>query len=184
VQKPERFACYACYAWAQHDLDGRGAGNLVRRAPVMPRLPVLIVPGWKDGAGALRHIERFLIANGWPPEFVTPVAFRDPCGSNLEHAEELALAIASARDAVGAPRVDVIAHSMAGLAVRAYLARYDRPKDGFNTSMPDIRRAVFLGTPHRGTWAAWLAWGRGAREMRPGSEFLRQLNRCPQMSAA
>ncbi|MEO5510632.1 MAG: hypothetical protein ABIS27_08365, partial [Longimicrobiales bacterium] len=33
----------------------------------------------------------------------------------------------------------------------------------------------FLATPHRGTWLAWLARGPGASEMRPSSQFLREL---------
>lgn len=39
-----------------------------------------------------------------------------------------------------------------------------------------MRRVVFLATPHRGTWAAYVAWGDGADEMRPGSPFLVTLN--------
>ncbi len=39
-----------------------------------------------------------------------------------------------------------------------------------------VRRVVFLGTPHRGTVAAWFAWGEGGDEMQPGSPFLDSLN--------
>ncbi len=68
----------------------------------------------------------------------------------------------------GAEQVDVVAHSMGGLAVRYYLRTGE--------TAASIRRAVFLGTPHRGTAAAVLAWGDGGREMVPGSDFLMELN--------
>jgi hypothetical protein len=56
---------------------------------------------------------------------------------------------------------------MGGLALRRYLADYaDSP----------VRTAITLATPHRGTWLAWLGWGQGAREMRPDSQFLRDLS--------
>jgi pimeloyl-ACP methyl ester carboxylesterase len=140
----------------------------------LPRVPVLILPGWKDRATALRHLVRGLIANGWPPEFVTPIQFDDPFGSNIAHAAEVSRAIDRLRDQTGAQTVDVIAHSMGGLALRWALADAER-----NARQLLVRRAVFLGTPHRGTWIAWLGWGEGAREMRPGSAFLRSLSPAP-----
>lgn len=38
--------------------------------------------------------------------------------------------------------------------------------------MADVRRVVFLATPHFGTYSSLVAWGEGAREMYPGSDFL------------
>ena len=38
--------------------------------------------------------------------------------------------------------------------------------------MADVRRVVFLATPHFGTYSSVVAWGEGAREMYPGSDFL------------
>ncbi|PCH52456.1 MAG: hypothetical protein COC22_04035 [Flavobacteriaceae bacterium] len=73
-------------------------------------------------------------------------------------------------------QVDVIAHSMGGLIVRQYLTHH---------SEHPIRRLVFLSTPHFGTNAAALLESIAsvspegnlqADEMRPGSDFLWQLN--------
>jgi triacylglycerol lipase len=88
-------------------------------------------------------------------------------GSNRTNAERLRLAVEDLRSRTGAERVDVVAHSMGGLATRYYLKSAE---GGF------VRRVVFLATPHRGTYAAYVAWGEGGREMSPGSEFLRGLN--------
>ena len=57
-----------------------------------------------------------------------------------------------------------------GLATRWYLKTHPGAP---------VRRAVFLGSPHRGTLAAHLAWGDGRDEMMPESDFLASLNSGP-----
>ena len=129
-------------------------------------VPVLLVPGGSDRPRVLgRLLARFLEA-GWPHDAVTVVGFRDRYGSNIEHGAEVAAALDALLERCGADVADIVAHSMGGLAVRHYLAR---------TAGRGVRRTVFLGTPHAGTWAALLAWGGGRREMLPGSAFLRAL---------
>jgi pimeloyl-ACP methyl ester carboxylesterase len=130
------------------------------------RVPVLLVPGWSDRPRVLRRLRDRFLAAGWPPDAVATVDFRDRYGSNVAHAEELAAALAALLRTTGRRRADVVAHSMGGLAVRRYLA---------DAAEPRIRRTVFLGTPHAGTWAALFAWGGGRREMLPGSQFLATL---------
>lgn len=59
----------------------------------------------------------------------------------------------------------VVAHSMGGLAVRAWLAH----------SAPAARRVahvVTIATPHRGTWLARWGLTTNARQMRPNSDWL------------
>lgn len=119
---------------------------------------------------SLRRMARHLVDAGWPASHVRPIGFRDRFGSNIEHADEIAEAVRNL-DAISEDgRVDVVAHSMGGLAVRWWMAR--------NGGHERVRRAVFLATPHRGTLAAWVAWGGGAPEMRPGSRFLQELEDC------
>jgi pimeloyl-ACP methyl ester carboxylesterase len=129
-------------------------------------LPVLLVPGWKDRGRVLHRLRTRLIAAGWPPGSVAIVDFADRFGSNAVHADEIATAECALRASTGAAALDIVAHSMGGLAVRRFLARHDGH---------GVRRAVFVATPHRGTWAALLAWGGGRSEMMPGSAFLAQL---------
>jgi triacylglycerol lipase len=126
----------------------------------------LLVPGWSDTARRLSHARLFLLAAGWPETHVRCVEFRERHGSNVEHAEEIAAAVEELRRASGEAAVAVIAHSMGGLALRRYLATHPAPA---------VHTAIFAGTPHRGTWLAYLARGRGGTEMRPGSRFLREL---------
>jgi triacylglycerol lipase len=126
---------------------------------------VVLVPGWSDRARAVRHLKKRLGSAGWAPDQVAAIEFRDRYGSNREHASEVARVLAEL--ATVHRQIDIVAHSMGGLAVR-YLLRY-LPEAKF------VRRVVFLGTPHRGTLAAYLAWGAGALEMRRGSDFLHAL---------
>jgi pimeloyl-ACP methyl ester carboxylesterase len=95
-----------------------------------------------------------------------PLSFDDPFGSNIDHAREIAHAVDALVARAHAGSIAIVAHSMGGLASRWYLAHQPHPR---------VSTAVSLATPHAGTWAAWLGWGRGAAEMRPGSDFLQQL---------
>ena len=149
------------------------AASAPAAAPTSPaggRVPALLVPGWFNGADAMEPLRDRLLAAGWEPEDVVAFGFDDPVASNRVHARELARAVVELKERTGAPRVDVVAHSMGGLALRYYL---------WNGGDEDVRRAVFLATPHRGTVSAFLAWGGGAEEMRPGSPFLVAITRAP-----
>jgi triacylglycerol lipase len=134
-------------------------------------LPVLLVPGWSDRADRLDWWRIQFVRAGWPSNAVHVVDFRQRFGDNREHAVELNRAAAELRARTGAARIDIVAHSMGGLAVRHFLH--------FLNGAPLVRRVVFTGTPHRGTWLAWLIPGGGARDMRPGSAFLATLRDLP-----
>ena len=132
--------------------------------------PVLLVPGWSDTARQLRHARQHLLRAGWPETHVQAISFRDRYGCNIEHADELAGAVAALLAATGASQASIIAHSMGGLATRRYLS------DGGGGA---VRSVIFAGTPHRGTLLAHAAWGAGGAQMKPGSAFLRDLAERP-----
>jgi pimeloyl-ACP methyl ester carboxylesterase len=93
-----------------------------------------------------RGLLRRLHGTGFDPHAV-------PCSRLLAgietNATHLAHAIARARSAGGAKRVDVVAHGFGGLVARAYLRRPG--------AAATVRHVVTLGTPHEGpaarTWA-------------------------------
>jgi triacylglycerol lipase len=60
----------------------------------------------------------------------------------------------------------VVAHSMGGLAVRAWLAGTDRAR---------IHRLITIATPHAGTRLGTRGHGRNVAQMRPDSDWLAQL---------
>jgi len=142
--------------------------------PAHVDVPVLLVPGWLDSERDLAALRIRLMAAGWDETGVVAMTFRDPTGSNRDHAEEISTAVDALRRKTGASRVDIVAHSMGGLATRLYLRE---------TSGAAVRRVVFIATPHRGTYMAYLAFGEGRGEMQPESEFLQALNDGPSVPA-
>lgn len=70
--------------------------------------------------------------------------------------------------ATGRPPI-VVAHSMGGLAVRAWLAAHN--------AASHVQHIITLGTPHRGTVLARIAVATNAKQMRPHSPWLQALAR-------
>ena len=69
--------------------------------------------------------------------------------------------------ATGAQRLTLVAHSMGGLVCRAYLRRFGGDR---------VEALVTMGSPHHGTFHAYLANGENGQQMRPGNRWLRELN--------
>ncbi len=170
ILRPFTLALVLLFAWAGPQGVGPAPVDAqdVFADPDPERVPVLLVPGWGDQASDLEPARQWLLQEGWTEARVQALSFDDPWGSNESNAREVARAVESLQGLTGAGRVDVVAHSMGGLALRYYLS--------FEEGHERVRRAVFLGTPHRGTVAAMLAWGEGGRQMVPGSNFLNRLN--------
>lgn len=64
---------------------------------------------------------------------------------------------------------DLVGFSMGGLVSRYYVQRLG--------GMARARRLITISTPHRGTYSAYALGNEGSRQMRPGSAFLKGLNR-------
>ena len=99
------------------------------------------------------------------------LTFASPTGDNTTHAAELARAVDALLERTGAERVDIVAHSMGGLATRKYL-------DDLGGAQR-VRRVVLLATPNQGTYSAYLSFGGGRDDMIPGSPFLDSLDARP-----
>ena len=150
------------------------AGAAYAPSPAPSRLadrvtvPVLLVPGWLDTARELAALKIRLSAAGWA--HVETLSFDDPVGGNRRHAAEIDSVVTEIIGRTGAEEIDIVAHSMGGLATRWYLKTHpDAP----------VRKVVFMASPHRGTLSAVLAWGEGSDEMLPESDFLEALNEGP-----
>jgi triacylglycerol lipase len=68
----------------------------------------------------------------------------------------------------GEGRFDIVAFSMGGIIARYYVQRLG--------GLSRVRNFVTIASPHHGTWTAYLRNNPGAREMRPHSAFLHDLN--------
>ena len=137
--------------------------------PTSDRDPILFVHGWNsNGSTWDTMVARFLDAGYTSDELV---AFSyNTSQSNAITAEEVADQIAALRAATGAAEVDVIAHSMGSLSSRHYL------KFLGGDSGP-VDSWVSLGGPNHGTDTAYFCFSTACSEMRPGSSFLKELNR-------
>ena len=70
----------------------------------------------------------------------------------------------------GATSIALIGHSMGGLVCRAYLSRQSAQPANAPTM-----QLITLGSPHGGSLSAWCLPATHLRQMRPGSDWLRQL---------
>lgn len=127
------------------------------------RPPVLFVHGYACNRAAGWALVRRLRRRGWTAWAVT---FEPVYGSIDDWVEPLARAIEALREATGAGAVHLVAHSMGGLAVRAYLREHGSAR---------IAGVVTLGSPHHGSAHARLGFGTNARQMEPGSPWLAAL---------
>ncbi len=152
-------------------LLGAPAASPAKSLPWGTDVPVLLVPGWFDTARELAPLRIRLVSAGWSERSVVAITFDDPTGSNVAHAREIAEAVDTLLARTGARRVDIVAHSMGGLATREYLKDPEGARH--------VRRVVLLATPNQGTYTAYLAFGGGRDEMLPGSMFLDSLNAGP-----
>jgi len=93
-------------------------------------------------------------------------------------AAQLSTYIAGLQNTDGTPvtQVDLVAHSMGGLIVRAYLAGKQQTSGVFAPpANPKVRKFVAIATPHFGSFQAFYV-GFQESEMAPGNQFLWDLN--------
>ncbi len=158
--------------------------------------PVVLLDGWQapsltsscpisnDSTGTFGNLADYLYGS---PDFVPAVYFFENCtecpNCTIEQlGADLATFLNSIQYSNGmpVPQVDVIAHSMGGLIVRSYLSGKQQASGAFSPpATPKIRKAVFIGTPHFGSFQADarladIAFGLGdqTNEMKRGSQFI------------
>ncbi|MCA6216562.1 permease [Ideonella sp. B7] len=91
----------------------------------------------------------------------------EPPGVDLDrHVPALAAAVQTLWERTGQPPL-LVGHSMGGLLLRAWLRA--------DAGRTPCRGLVTVGTPHLGTWLAHWGLSPSARQMRPGSNWLRAL---------
>ena len=130
------------------------------------RNPVLLIHGINDTGALFKRMAAYLQGNGWQVHRLSLTPNNGDAGL-----DELAEQIASYVQAnfVDDQALDLVGFSMGGLVSRYYLQRLG--------GIERVRRLITISAPHHGTWTAFLLGNPGARQMRPGSPFLRDLNR-------
>lgn len=145
------------------------AGGLPRNlGAVSPtdRHPVLLVHGiWKRGA-AFDRMSRHLRDRGLEV-FTIDLSPNDGAAELPVLAEQIAAFVAE-RIPPDAP-LDLVGFSMGGVVSRWYVQRLG--------GIERVRRLITISSPHHGTATAYLSRKPGARQMRPESPLLAELNR-------
>ena len=135
-------------------------------SPVLrDRHPVLLVHGiWKSGT-SFSAMSRFLTARAFE---VHTIDLKPNDGS--APIPDLAAQVATFVENLlppGAP-LDLVSFSMGGVVSRYYLQRLG--------GIDRVKRFVTVSSPHHGTMTAYLRRLPGTLQMRPDSDFLRELN--------
>ncbi|MBW8484738.1 esterase/lipase family protein [Actinomadura parmotrematis] len=135
--------------------------------------PVLVIGGFDARQDRLDGLAAALTARGHPAE--TMQLLGDPAGTApiAESAHAVAVRAAGLLARTGAARVDVVGHSMGGLAQRHYLK--------FLGGASRVGTAVSVGTPEQGEVLGLLCAvaSPGCRDLLPDSAFLKRLNAAP-----
>ncbi len=136
-------------------------------------IPVILVHGWVHNRSAFLGTSRVLRRHGFRHIHAfdyNPLVYDIP-----EIAGMLAAEVERVLSITGAEQAMIVGHSLGGLVTRYYIQQLGGHER--------IDTVITLGTPHRGTYAAYLGPGAAAPQMRPGSGFLRQLQETARPSA-
>lgn len=127
------------------------------------RPTILLVHGYGCSRGVWWLIRRRLEAAGYN---VASVSLVPPYTSVGKLVPQLHARIEAVVAATGAQQLTLIAHSMGGLVARSYLARH---------GITRVNQLITLASPHQGSELARIGMGQNAREMEPGSQWLRDM---------
>lgn len=132
----------------------------------IPRRPVLLLHGWVHNRSAFLLMQRGLRRAGLGPLHT----FEYPSFSaDLDTvAHQVGPVVERIVDRAGRDSCVLIGHSMGGLIARQYVQELGGHRH--------VDTVVTLGTPHRGTYTAYLGVGRAIEQCRPGSDYLRRLD--------
>ena len=126
--------------------------------------PLLLVHGYSCSRGVWWLLRRRLEAAG---HTVATVSLAPPYASIGKLVPRLGERVEQVCKATGADCVVLVAHSMGGLVCRSYLARHGSDR---------VERLITISSPHSGSELARIGIGKNAREMEPGSLWLKDLS--------
>lgn len=128
--------------------------------------PILLVHGMIDNRSIFTLLRRGLRRRG----FGTVVSINySPLTADVRVAAAwLAQEVESLVAETGYERVHVVGHSLGGLIARYYVTRLGGDQR--------VHTLVTLGTPHGGTFNAYVLPSHLCRQLRPGSELMRELS--------
>jgi len=130
--------------------------------------PVLLVHGINDTGARFDKMRSVLQTRGFGPVHAMSITPPDASITLEVMGEQVMDGVRACQGTAETQKVDIVAFSMGALA-----ARYALHDLGGQSC---VRRLVSVSGPHHGTLTACLGGRAGAKQMRPGSRFLRELN--------
>lgn len=127
---------------------------------------VLLVHGLGDTARVFDTMVAYLRDRGWQDIHAVTLT---PSNGEVGLAELAVQVQAYVGDRLAGKVFDLVGFSMGGIVSRYYVQRLGGAQR--------VNRLITLSSPHNGTWTGYLRQNLGARQMRPGSPFLQDLNR-------
>jgi pimeloyl-ACP methyl ester carboxylesterase len=127
--------------------------------------PIVLVHGLIDNRSIFTLLRRQLRRRGFGR--VMTLNYSPLVQDVRSVAERLGALIERTCEETGYERVHVIGHSLGGLVARYYVQRLGGDAR--------VHTLCTLGSPHGGTWAARLVPQRLVRQLRPGSDLLKEL---------
>lgn len=134
---------------------------------VSQRCPLLLVHGIGDTGSVFNRMIAYLRDRGWS-EIHTIDLTPNNGDIGLERLAQQVRTYVETNLAY-AKAIDVIGFSMGGIVSRYYIQRL--------AGAQRVRHFITLSSPHKGTWTGYFRQNPGVRQMRPGSDFLQDLNK-------
>lgn len=128
--------------------------------------PILLVHGVVDNRSIFTLLRRGLTRRGFGSIYAMNYS---PFTADIRTAAaQLGQEIEAIVEETGYEKIHIVGHSLGGLIARYYVTRLGGDEH--------VHTLVTLGTPHEGTYAAYLAPTQLISQMRPGSGLLRELD--------
>ena len=131
------------------------------------KTPILLIPGYFSNRACFLVFAKLMRRLG--AGHIYTIDPKPMTADIRDLAKQVAEKVDAILSATRASQVSLVGHSMGGLIARYYVERLGGARK--------VNVCVTVGSPHHGSLLSRLAPGTNAKQMRPGSEFLRDLNR-------
>jgi triacylglycerol esterase/lipase EstA (alpha/beta hydrolase family) len=136
--------------------------SMVQPTNTTKTLAILMVHGYGCNRAMWLKFSKGLASHGYASEAIN---LEPPLGSIDDYLSIIEIGVKALIEKTSATHITLIAHSMGGLACRAFL-------NGRNaTQNEQVFKVITLGTPHQGTVHAALGQGQNTRQMRRHSAW-------------
>jgi hypothetical protein len=151
--------------------DRHAPGHALRYLdPEAASTPIIMLHGYFHNRSAFVVMRRSLRRAGF--RTIDTVNYNPFAHGVEELAETLAAHVDEVLGAVEAHQVHIVGHSLGGIVARYFIQRLGGDAK--------VHTCLTLGTPHQGTYAAYVGRGRAARQVRPNTALIRMLNDQPE----